>query len=364
MREVITTGKTVEEATEKACLELGLERSECSVEIIDYPVNKLFKKLLAKVKVTSNADDEPAPVKQASKEAAQCSNSTHTEKVSEKSVNNAVSNTQSAAYKEKATSVLEDEEEESIDLSQNAPAAKAAKFLGEIISAAGMQNVQIIASKQANTTVLRIEDEDIYNYFDINGDFMQAISFIVERAVNIDVSKGDEDYIRVRFDVAGYREKRERELTALANKTAEAVLEKGYSISLSPMNSFERLIIHTIIGKIEGVSSSSVGSDENRRVVIKNTTANAKQEQGRRYEKSSHNSSYNKSKPYNKAGGHGGGHSRPSSRGGYKGSKAAATPAREFENRSYDANKKPVVPKTNERIKDGDDLPLYGKIEL
>ncbi len=53
MREVISTGKTVEEATENACRELGLGRDEVSVEILEMPQKKLFKTIPAKVKVTA-----------------------------------------------------------------------------------------------------------------------------------------------------------------------------------------------------------------------------------------------------------------------------------------------------------------------
>ena len=60
MREVIVTGKTVEEATEKACLELGLPREEVSIEILEMPTRKLFKSTPAKVKATAEETEEPA----------------------------------------------------------------------------------------------------------------------------------------------------------------------------------------------------------------------------------------------------------------------------------------------------------------
>ena len=57
MREIITTGKTVEEATQRALEELGVSMDEVSVEVIDMPQRKLFRTIPAKVRVT--ADDEP-----------------------------------------------------------------------------------------------------------------------------------------------------------------------------------------------------------------------------------------------------------------------------------------------------------------
>ncbi|MEG2634345.1 MAG: Jag N-terminal domain-containing protein, partial [Oscillospiraceae bacterium] len=56
MNEIIATGKTTDEAVEKACAELGLSRDEVSVEIIDMPQRKLFGMSPAKVKVTKIED--------------------------------------------------------------------------------------------------------------------------------------------------------------------------------------------------------------------------------------------------------------------------------------------------------------------
>jgi spoIIIJ-associated protein len=68
--------------------------------------------------------------------------------------------------------------------------------------------------------------------------------------------------------VENYRGKREETLRALARRTAEKVLRYKKSQTLEPMNPYERRIIHSEVQKIEGVSTNSIGSENNRRVVM------------------------------------------------------------------------------------------------
>ena len=76
------------------------------------------------------------------------------------------------------------------------------------------------------------------------------------------------DRRRVTVDVEGYRAKREETLRALARRMAAKALRNQRSVMLEPMNPYERRIIHSEVQNIEGVSTNSVGSDTNRKVVI------------------------------------------------------------------------------------------------
>ena len=80
--------------------------------------------------------------------------------------------------------------------------------------------------------------------------------------------KDKEDYRRVTINAGNYRQKREDTLRALAKKQAERVKKYGRNVCLDPMNPYERRIIHTTVQEIEGVSSHSVGSESDRKVVI------------------------------------------------------------------------------------------------
>ncbi|MBE6817819.1 MAG: KH domain-containing protein [Ruminococcaceae bacterium] len=96
------------------------------------------------------------------------------------------------------------------------------------------------------------------------GETLDAIQYLASLVAN----KGHDDYVRVTLDVANYREKRETTLTALAHRTAKNALRTGRRITLEPMNPYERHIIHTAVQDIEGVTSHSIGSNIDRRVVI------------------------------------------------------------------------------------------------
>ena len=99
------------------------------------------------------------------------------------------------------------------------------------------------------------------------GETLDAIQYLASLVAN----KGHDDYVRVTLDVANYREKRETTLTALAHRNAKNALRTGRRITLEPMNPYERHIIHTAVQDIEGVTSHSIGSNVERRVVISPT---------------------------------------------------------------------------------------------
>ena len=73
---------------------------------------------------------------------------------------------------------------------------------------------------------------------------------------------------RLMLDVSGHRAARRSELAALAKDTAEQVKASGNSARLTPMNPFERKVVHDTIATIEGVQSESEGEEPNRRVVV------------------------------------------------------------------------------------------------
>ncbi|HEY2298174.1 MAG TPA: R3H domain-containing nucleic acid-binding protein [Jatrophihabitans sp.] len=73
---------------------------------------------------------------------------------------------------------------------------------------------------------------------------------------------------RLMLDVSGHRQARRSELSALATDTAKRVLESGEAARLTPMNPFERKVVHDAIAAIDGVRSESEGEEPNRRVVV------------------------------------------------------------------------------------------------
>ena len=73
---------------------------------------------------------------------------------------------------------------------------------------------------------------------------------------------------KISVDVEGYRAKRENSLRALARRMAEKVIKYKKSVMLEPMNPYERRIIHSELQSFKGVSTNSIGSENNRKVVI------------------------------------------------------------------------------------------------
>lgn len=100
-----------------------------------------------------------------------------------------------------------------------------------------------------------------------HGDTLDALQYLVNLAAN----RGEEDdaaYKKITVDVENYRGKREETLRQLANRMAQKVLKYKKSMTLEPMNPYERRIIHSEIQNIEGVSTNSIGAENNRRIVI------------------------------------------------------------------------------------------------
>lgn len=73
---------------------------------------------------------------------------------------------------------------------------------------------------------------------------------------------------RLMLDIAGYRARRRSELDELGRTLAEQVVSSGEPVRLSPMNPFERKIVHDAVGRVDGAESSSEGEEPRRRVVI------------------------------------------------------------------------------------------------
>ena len=101
-----------------------------------------------------------------------------------------------------------------------------------------------------------------------HGETLDSLQYLANLAANkrIDGKKGD--YVKIAVDVEGYRARREETLRELARRKAASVLKYKKSVMLEPMNPYERRIIHSEIQNIEGVSTNSIGSENNRKVVI------------------------------------------------------------------------------------------------
>ena len=101
-----------------------------------------------------------------------------------------------------------------------------------------------------------------------HGETLDALQYLSNLACSKKNAEGERDHSRVTLDIQGYRAKREETLRALARAKAQKALRTGRNVMLEPMNAYERRIIHSEIQTISGVSTNSIGSDNNRKVVI------------------------------------------------------------------------------------------------
>ena len=96
------------------------------------------------------------------------------------------------------------------------------------------------------------------------GETLDAIQQLTNYAVNT----GADKRIRVQMDAENYRAKREQSLESLARKVAGKVQKYRRSVTLEPMNAYERHVIHATLQDVKGVTTYSVGTEPNRRVVV------------------------------------------------------------------------------------------------
>lgn len=144
-------------------------------------------------------------------------------------------------------------------------ASKSVKILKEILyyMNLGSLNVEIV-SESDDLCELKVTGDDIGYIVGKHGETLDSLQYIVGLMAN---GKSD-SFCKVRIEAGDYREKRKATLEALGKKVAEKAINLRKKCSLEPMRAYERKIIHTSVGEIEGVRSWSEGEGENRHIVI------------------------------------------------------------------------------------------------
>lgn len=110
-----------------------------------------------------------------------------------------------------------------------------------------------------------LEGEKLGALIGRRGETLDAIQQLTGYAVN---RSGDKNRARIQVDAENYREKREQSLERLAQKMAAKVVKQRRNMTLEPMNAYERHVIHTALQNVKDVSTFSIGTDPNRRVVV------------------------------------------------------------------------------------------------
>ena len=141
-------------------------------------------------------------------------------------------------------------------------------FVKTVIADIGLNAEAELYSCEDGTRRIAIVGDDASALIGHHGDTLDALQYLANLASTRKNSKGERDKSRVTIDIEGYRKKREETLRALARRMAAKALRNKRSVMLEPMSAYERRIIHSEIQSIEGVSTNSIGSDNNRKIVI------------------------------------------------------------------------------------------------
>lgn len=123
--------------------------------------------------------------------------------------------------------------------------------------------VQVTETEKGRYSVV-LEGQKLGQLIGRRGETLDAIQQLTNYAVN----SGREKRIRVHVDAENYRAKREQSLESLARKVAAKVTRYRRSVTLEPMNAYERHVIHAALHDVPGVNTYSIGSEPNRRVVV------------------------------------------------------------------------------------------------
>ena len=263
MSYIDVTGKTEDEAIRKALAQLGMDRDDVSVEILERaksgflglggnPARVRVTYTSAEEEETVSVTETPVPVAEPAKQQE-----VKPEKKAEKKAEKPA-----AAQEEKKAEVKVEAAEEGICTDANA--ARICAFLDGLLEHLDSKaEVKVYESEKGRYKVI-LEGQKLGALIGRRGETLDAIQQLTNYAVN----SGTEKRIRVHVDAENYRAKREQSLEALAAKVAAKVTKYRRSVTLEPMNAYERHVIHSALQEVAGVTTYSIGTEPNRRVVV------------------------------------------------------------------------------------------------
>ena len=269
MREFIeVTGKNEDEAISKALAQLGLDRDDVSVEIIERAKSGFLGigSTPARVRVSYGEEEEvvetPAPKaevksepkaekpKQEKKPKAEKKPAEKKEKKAE----------QPKAEKPAASATPAQDMGEEVN---DEKAAAIRTFLTGLLEQMGSAaEIKVYQPEKGRYKVI-LEGQGLGALIGRRGETLDAIQQLTSYAVNRTGGR-----VRIQLDAENYREKREQSLQHLAQKVAAKVVKYRRSVTLEPMNAYERHVIHTALQEVAGVTTYSTGVDPNRRVIV------------------------------------------------------------------------------------------------
>ena len=275
MRDFIdVTGKTEDEAIKKALAQLNMDRFDVSVEVLERAKSGFLGigAAPAKVRVYYGEEEEivipaAAPVV-AEAPKAEKPQQPRKEKKKPAEKPKAPAKAEKAEKAEKMEKpaapavkpAVQSEPGEEVD-DEKAQAIK--KFLAGLLQQMEVEaQVKVYLPEKGRYKVI-LEGNNIGALIGRRGETLDAIQQLTSYSVNRTGGRA-----RIQLDAEGYRDKREQSLQHLAQKVAGKVVKYRRSVTLEPMNAYERHVIHTALQDVPGVMTYSTGTDPNRRVIV------------------------------------------------------------------------------------------------
>ena len=269
MRQFIdVTGKTEDEAIQNALRQLGLDRDDVSVEILERAKSGFLGlgSCPAKVRVSYGPEEEEEPATPAEAEARQ--EEPKPVKAERKPRQERKAAEKPAAPAEEPEAAPEEKQPETVQtLGEEVDDEKAQaihKFLSGLLEQMeSTAEIHIYLMEKGRYKVI-LEGKGLGALIGRRGETLDAIQQLTSYAVN----RSGGGRVRVQLDAENYREKREQSLQHLARKVAAKVTRYRRSVTLEPMNAYERHVIHTALQDVPGVTTYSTGTEPNRRVIV------------------------------------------------------------------------------------------------
>ena len=270
------TGKTEDEAIRRALEQLGLERDDVSVEILERAKSGFLGIGGSPATVRVSYDDgqpepKPEPVKPEPKSAAP--------KAEKKPVYCAEVLQKEVRAREKQEREAKRGERRAEPKAEKAPREPA--VLGEEVRDEKSEQIRTFLSGllehmdakaevkvyevEKNRYKVILEGEKLGALIGRRGETLDAIQQLTNYSIN---RGGESKRARVQIDAENYREKREESLERLAQKVAGKVVKYRRNVTLEPMNAYERHVIHTALQDTQYITTFPIGTEPNRRVVV------------------------------------------------------------------------------------------------
>ena len=280
---IIATGKSIDLAIEAALTQLGLDRDSVSVQVLQQAKAGFlgFGAQPAKVQVSYEAPDLTPEAPKSALSSASRSKPKPTYVAPKQEAPKPAAPKQEAPKAEKPAPKKEAPKTEKPAPKQEAPKApKAPKvytpaeagsteekietFIKGLLTHMGSNAVPHAVKADDDTYNVDLVGEDLGFLIGRRGDTLDAIQHLANYSIN----RGISGHIRINVDAEEYRQKREDSLRRYALKKAQQVLKAHRRTTLEPMNAYERHLIHAALQDMDRITTYSVGTEPNRRVVI------------------------------------------------------------------------------------------------